>query len=229
MSRNFAAVVKKILDDDSRAGILGTPVETCDSGQPGFAVVTNLHPGEYRALGRALRHRGAAFEGLCLPIAHAACHLEPHARHVAAPVRPASRRDRGGAVASARVVEARSGSGRTRAGGAGRHVDLPPIRSVPRARGLSLTMWRAAKRAAAAALRDAGRGVAPRPPRVRPRRRAPPPPSASRRRPPVDISSAGDPQTPRAWSSCDTSGSSRPPRPPEDAREATTPPPPPWA
>jgi len=42
MSRNFAAVVKKILDDDSRAGILGTPVETCDSGQPGFAVVTNL-------------------------------------------------------------------------------------------------------------------------------------------------------------------------------------------
>ena len=156
MSRNFAAVVKKILDDDSRAGILGTPLETCDSGQPGFAVVTNLHPGNIARSG-----------GLCViaaqPLKGCASQLPTppviwSRRHVAAPVRPASRRDRGGAVASARVVEARSGSGRTRARGG--DTLIRRRFEVSRARADTLTMWRAAKRAAAAALRDAGRGVA---------------------------------------------------------------------
>ena len=159
MSRNFAAVVKKILDDDSRAGILGTPLETCDSGQPGFAVVTNLHPGNIARSGglcviAAQPLKGCASQLPTPPVIWSRT-LDTSPRQFVQP-RAEIEAARSRARAWSRPVPGRVGPARR----AGRHVDSPPIRSVPRARGLSLTMWRAAKRAAAAALRDAGRGVA---------------------------------------------------------------------
>ena len=104
-----------------------------------------------------MRHRGASpLKGPRLPSVRAA--RSTRRRASSSGLAPRSTAARSRARAWSRRVPGRVGP---RAGGAGdRHVGSPPIRGLPRARGLSLTMWRAAKRAAAAALRDAGRGVA---------------------------------------------------------------------